>query len=190
MRELRAMSVAARRAMIAIAVVAGVVTWLGFRRTDAQSTPAPAAAPEGAAPVDGETTEQAAPPTGNTATISFRTSPGVQATVTWGETRLGVIAPGEPLVLVRPRDSGPLDVVVRANGYLPVYTRAHTFSNHEMLVKLTTPEKQYTLLGYRAPIDAGVPEAAGDAAVPSSLFYAPPGAPAQPAAGGAAAPGQ
>jgi hypothetical protein len=183
-----ARSASARRAAIAVAVIAGLGTWLGLRRTDAQSTPAPAAAPEGAAPVAGETTEQAAPPTGNTATVSFRTSPSVPATVSWGNTALGRIAPGESLVVVRPRDSGPLDVVVRANGYLPVHTRAHTFSNHEMLVKLTTPEKQYTLLGYRAPIDAGVPEAATDAAVPSSLFYAPPGAAAQPAAGGAAAP--
>jgi hypothetical protein len=82
-------------------------------------------------------------------------SPAVNATVTWGKTRLGVIAPKQPLVVVRPRDSGPLDVIVRAPGYLPVHTRAHTFGDNRVMVKLTTPELKNTLLGYRAPIDAG-----------------------------------
>jgi hypothetical protein len=95
-------------------------------------------------------------PPKDTARITFIVSPSVRATVTWGKTRLGVIAPGSPLVITRPRDSGPLDVVVKANGYLPVATRAHTFGDSRVFVKLTPPDQQHTLLGYRAPLDAGV----------------------------------
>lgn len=85
------------------------------------------------------------------------TIPPVDASVRWGKTRLGVIAPKRPLVIVRPRDSGPLDVVITAEGFLPVHTRAHTFSDTKVMVKLTPPDQIVTLLGYRVPIDAGVP---------------------------------
>jgi len=37
-----------------------------------------------------------------------------------------------------------------------VQTRAHTFEDGQIIVKLTTPENQSTLWGYRAPLDAGV----------------------------------
>jgi len=90
------------------------------------------------------------------ATIVFATTPPATATVVWGRKVLGKITPGKPLVVVRPRDSGPLDVMVRAVGYLPVQTRAHTFSDHRVIVKLTLPENKSELFGYRAPLDAGV----------------------------------
>lgn len=175
MAELKAMTVTAKRCAIVLAIATGLATWIGWRHDLGAQEAQPAAA---------EVATPAAGTTSNTATIEFTTSPASNATVTWGNTRLGTIAPGEPLVIVRPRDSGSLDVVVRANGYLPVHTRAHTFSDSKMLVKLTSPQQQHTLLGYRAPIDAGTAPVTSDAGVPSSLFYAPPGAPA-PAAGAA-----
>jgi hypothetical protein len=92
----------------------------------------------------------------DTATVVFITMPNVTATVTWGRKLLGKILPGKPLVVVRPRDSGPLDVMVRAPGYLAVQTRAHTFSDNRVLVKLTPPDRKNELVGYRVPIDAGV----------------------------------
>jgi hypothetical protein len=103
----------------------------------------------------------------DTARIVFSTTPGVTATVTWGKKLLGVIAPHQSLVVVRPRDSGPLDVMVRAPGYLPVQTRAHTFSDSRVVVKLTPPDQKNTLIGYRAPIDAGPPPATEDGGMPS-----------------------
>jgi hypothetical protein len=93
-----------------------------------------------------------------TATIVFMTVPYVTSVVTWGKKPLGKILPGKPLVVVRPRDSGPLDVMVRAAGYLPVQTRAHTFSDSRVMVKLTRPDKKNELLGYKVPLEAGVPE--------------------------------
>jgi hypothetical protein len=75
----------------------------------------------------------------------------------WGKTVLGRIAPGAPLVVRRPRDSGPLDVSVIAAGYLTVHTRAYTFADSRVSVKLTTLDQKPALFGYRAPLDAGVP---------------------------------
>lgn len=126
-------------------------------------------------------------PVSDKATIVFITVPNVTATVTWGRKLLGKILPGTPLVVVRPRDSGPLDVMVRAPGYLAVQTRAHTFSDSRILVKLTPPEKKNELLGYRIPIEAG-PEAGldeagvlgADGGVFAPVVPAPPGAPAAP----------
>jgi hypothetical protein len=63
-------------------------------------------------------------------------------------------------VVVRPRDSGPLDLMVRAGGYLAVQTRAHTFSDSRVVVKLTRPDKKNELVGYRIPLDGGLPDGA------------------------------
>jgi hypothetical protein len=164
-----------KRCAIAIALVAALAASIASWRSGASATP-PTPAPLEAA----ETTEPVSD-LPKTARIVFTTVPAVNATVTWGSKRLGTIAPGQPLVIVRPRDSGPLDVVVRAQGYLPVHTRAHTFDDTKLSVKLTAPDETYTLLGYRAPIDAGTPTTDGGvspalSAMPSSLTYTPPAA--------------
>jgi hypothetical protein len=79
--------------------------------------------------------------------------------VFWGKKKLGPIAPHQPLVIQRPRDSGPLDLVVRADGCLPVQTRAYTFADNKLAVKVTPLEEKKTLLGYREelPPDGGAP---------------------------------
>src|SRR6185312_12602759 len=82
-----------------------------------------------------------------------------KAMVFWGKKRLGIIAPHAPLVVQRPRDSGPLDVVVKSDGYLTVQTRAYTFADSKVAVKLTQVDQKNTLLGYREelPPDGGAP---------------------------------
>ena len=151
----------------AIAVAAGLglgLAWWGFH---AAALPPPVPPPPAANAQPAQPDADSAEPTTATAPseplrtdarITFVTSPAVQATVSWGKTRLGVILPKQPLVVVRPRDSGPLDVVVRAVGYMQVTTRAHTFGDSRVVVKLTTLEQKSTLLGYKAPIDAGPPD--------------------------------
>jgi len=124
------------------------------------------------APSDAGIAAPAPPPIAEatTATIVFATTPPATATVVWGRKLLGKITPARPLVIVRPRDSGPLDVMVRAEGFLAVQTRAHTFTDSRVVVKLTPPENKSELFGYRAPLDAGVgPEqaAAIDALAPA-----------------------
>lgn len=94
-----------------------------------------------------------------TVKLVFSTVPAVKATVVWGKHRLGTISPRAPLIVERPRDSGPLDIVVRSPGFLPVHTRAYTFNDAVVDVRLTPLAKKDTLYGYRAPLptDAGAP---------------------------------
>lgn len=115
------------------------------------------AAPAGAAP--------AAPkPQGPNVRIVFTVVPNTKkATVTWGKKKLGLIGPHAPLIVQRPRDSGPLDVVVRADGCVPVQTRAYTFEDSKVAVKLTPNEQKNTLLGFREEVSPD-----GGVALPSS----------------------
>jgi hypothetical protein len=93
--------------------------------------------------------------------IVFQTIPSEKAVVMWGKKPLGNIrGKNKPLIIERPRDSGPIDVVVRAQGYLPVHSRAYTFTDSKLYVKITPVEEKKTLFGYRDPLpDAGAPEA-------------------------------
>jgi hypothetical protein len=116
---------------------------------------------DGAAPA-GAAAPQAAPkPPSSTVKIVFTVLPSSKrATVTWGKKRLGLIGPHAPLVIQRPRDSGPLDVVVRADGCVPVQTRAYTFEDSKVAVHVTPNDQKNTLLGYREELpatDGGVP---------------------------------
>lgn len=91
--------------------------------------------------------------------IRFETRPSVRARVYWGRELLGET----PFELTRPRDSGPLDVVVRAWGYLPVHTRAYTFEDDRVVVDLTPVDQKHKVYGYKQeiPEDAGVGGDAG-----------------------------
>jgi hypothetical protein len=180
-RDLKAMLMGSKYSAVAgaIAILGALTLWFAWPRSEPTIT-APPAAPEGAppgapqtapaAPASGQPTPtpEAQPtqptaivahpePIATTTRIEFTTNPSVDATVSWGKKRIGVIARRKPLVLTRPRDSGPMDVVVTAEGFLPVHTRAHTFADTKVVVKLTAIDQQATLLGYRAPIDAGIP---------------------------------
>lgn len=166
----------ARRGLLAGGLLLPVCLYVGLRTSCAGATPSPElepAAPLAAAAAivdDGGVEAPVIEPVKTTATVVFITTPAVHATVTWGKKRLGIIKPGYPLTVVRPRDSGPLDVVVKAEGYLPVQTRAYTFNDSKMIVKLTRPEAINTLLGYRVPIEAGLPVGVDevDGGVPST----------------------
>ena len=103
--------------------------------------------------------------------ISIQTSPPRKALVKWGRKSLGVIPTPSALVVERPRDSGPLDLVIRASGFLPVHTRAYTFSDSRVAVKLTPPAEKNKLFGYReepppSNPDGGAPAIAPPAADP------------------------
>jgi hypothetical protein len=119
---------------------------------------APAAsATAGGALVESSRAPDAGPATRPTVKLVFTTVPAARATVVWGKHRLGTIAPRAPLIVERPRDSGPLDIVVRSPGFLPVHTRAYTFDDAVVDIRLTPLAKKDTLYGYRAPLptDAG-----------------------------------
>ncbi len=102
-----------------------------------------------AVPAEKPAAPAAAPPSDKVRITFTVWPPSLKAMVYWGRQRLGLIAPHQPLVIERPRDSGPLDVIVRASGFLPVQTRAYTFADSKVAVKMTPPDQKKTLLGYR-----------------------------------------
>lgn len=135
------------------------------------SLPAPAD-PAGAAAAAAEKAKDTAPATPNVRLV-FKAVPPNIVTVTWGNKRLGIIKPKAPLIIERPRDSGPMDVVYKSQGYLPVHTRIYTFTNSTLAVKLTPVDKKNTLYGYREELPpddaaAGAGGAPGMAAPPPS----------------------
>jgi hypothetical protein len=143
-------------ATVAALIGAGMAAW-----AQSAAPPAvPAAAPQqpaAAAPAP------AAPPAANVR-IVFTVLPSTKkATVMWGKKRLGIIEKGKPLIVARPRDSGPLDVIVRAEGCLPVQTRAYTFADSKVAVKVTPLDQKNTLLGYREELspDGGASPSGG-----------------------------
>jgi hypothetical protein len=127
-----------------------------------------AASDDGAAPASppaGTAANFTPGPPSPTVKIVFTVIPSntKKAMVFWGKKRLGIIAPHAPLIVTRPRDSGPLDVVVKSDGFVAVQTRAYTFADTKVSVKLTKLEEKNTLLGYREelPPDGGAPPGGG-----------------------------
>jgi hypothetical protein len=150
-------------------LVVGAITCLGLgavaialAAAPPNGTPPGGALPAGAPPLP---IDVAAPPADKTPSPTVRIIITVlpstkKAMFFWGKKRLGVIAQHAPLIVQRPRDSGPLDLVVKSDGCLPVQTRAYTFGDSKFAVKLTPVEEKNTLLGYREelpPPDAGAP---------------------------------
>lgn len=82
--------------------------------------------------------------------LSFSTRPSSGARVYYGTKLLGTT----PFSVQWKHDSGPVDVVVRAPGYLPVNTRAYTFRDDDIAVELTRPADASKLLGYKKKIEA------------------------------------
>jgi hypothetical protein len=139
----------------------------------AQTTPSPLPAAPGPPLAAPAPPPAASPPArAETVRIVFTTYPVKKAFVFWGKRRLGMIAPHAPLIVERPRDSGPLDVVVRSDGYIPVQTRAYTFGDGKVAVKLTPLDQKKTLLGYREEVpsgpDGGVPAPSGGGGGPDA----------------------
>jgi hypothetical protein len=162
----------------AIAVLLASLSLAGWAAS--KSTPAP----DKDKPAEPAASSEELPPTKpDTVRIVIQTVPPRKASVRWGSKSLGFIPAPRPLVVERPRDSGPLDLVIRASGFLPVHTRAYTFSDSRVAVKLTPPSEKSKLFGYREEVapnpDAGVlPEPT----VPGPPVPAPPApAPAVPA---------
>ena len=107
------------------------------------------------------------------ATVKINIKSKPKATVFWGKKNLG----DTPLVIERPRDSAPLDLVLRAPGYFPVHTRAYTFRNDRLQLDLVKLEDRMTLFGARKELPPAEPppQDGGADPLPSGT---PPGPPA------------
>jgi hypothetical protein len=132
-----------------LAALALLLGWAGVR-----GVAAPAAAPGALASADGGA--PAAPR--ETVKLIFQTVPPMKAEVRWGKKVLGIIkGPRKPFILERPRDSGPLDITIKAEGQIPVHTRAYTFTDSRVMVKVTPTAEKSKIFGYRQEVpDGGV----------------------------------
>jgi hypothetical protein len=111
--------------------------------------------------------------------IVVRSNPP-KSLVFWGRKKLGET----PLTFERPRDSGPVDLLVRNEGYFPVHVRAYTFRNDTVSVKMTKVENRQSLFGAKkepteAAASASPATSAGEGGEPS-LPPPPPALPAPP----------
>ena len=121
---------------------------------DARLKPAGAAAPgseSAKAEDDLQSEEREANPLSETVALTLSISPPVKALVMWGSKQLARVAPDNPTVaLQRPRNTGPLDLDIRAEGFLPHHTRLYSDRNDKVSVRLVRPAEAAGLLGYRS----------------------------------------
>lgn len=78
-------------------------------------------------------------------TIRLLVEPPNRAHVFWGVKDLGPA----PLELRRPRGSGPLDLVVRAPGYLTFHTRVFTDRDDRLSIRMVPVTEAATVFGFR-----------------------------------------
>jgi hypothetical protein len=114
---------------------------------------APSAAPSRAPdlPLDDEAPERpgAAVPGAPQVTIKLVADTAKKAHIFWGRKDLGVA----PLEILRPRGSGPLDLLVSAPGFLPLHTRVFTDRDDVLSLRLYDAESARGLLGYPVSIE-------------------------------------
>ena len=115
----------------------------------ASPSPSPAAASDASAktrqPPVTRASDDAAPV--DLVTIHVLVEPPQRAHVIWGAKDFGL----GPLDIRRPRGSGPLDLLVRAPGYLTLHTRAFTDRDNTLSIHLVPEAEATRFPGYQAP---------------------------------------
>lgn len=79
--------------------------------------------------------------------LTFRSSPSAQ--VWHGKKLLGT----SPVSIRRRKDSGPVDVVFKAAGYLKMNSRAYSWSDDVVSVRLVPVSSASTVFGYKKPVE-------------------------------------
>jgi hypothetical protein len=104
---------------------------------------------------DLQSEEREANPLSETVTLTLSISPPVKAVVMWGSKQVARISPDHLTVeLQRPRNTGPLDLEIRADGFLPHHTRLYSDRNDKVSVHLVRQGEASSLLGYRSSVAA------------------------------------
>jgi hypothetical protein len=96
--------------------------------------------------------EPEANPYSETVTLRLTVTPQVKALVMWGGKQVAKLAPGSmDAEIVRPRGSGPVDLEIKAEGFMPHHTRLYTDRNDKVGARLFRPEEAPGLFGYKRP---------------------------------------
>ena len=80
--------------------------------------------------------------------ITLKTNPRVRASVYHGKELLGTT----PLRLVWPKDTGSLDIKLKASGYLTVNSRLYTHRNDRVTVNMFKVDQAHLLFGYKKKV--------------------------------------
>ena len=109
-------------------------------------SPSAEAAASGAAPIDEDEREPVSPAAASPDFVRIKVIVDAtrKAHVFWGRKDLGVA----PLELQRPRGSGPLDLLIVADGALPLHARVFTDRDDTLAVRLYGEADAPGLLGY------------------------------------------
>ena len=99
---------------------------------------------------DLKTEEREANPYSETVNLKLTVTPQVKALVTWGAKQVAHLAPGSmDTEISRPRGSGPVDLEIKAEGFMPYHTRLYADRNDKINVRLYRLEEAPGLLGYK-----------------------------------------
>ncbi len=116
-------------------------------------------APPKAEDDDLKTEERESNPYSQTVTLKLSVSPPVKALVTWGAKQIARLSPGSmDAELSRPRGSGPVDLEIKAEGYMPYHTRLYADRSDKVGVRLYRVEEAPGLLGYKRKDEKLPPE--------------------------------
>jgi hypothetical protein len=128
--------------------------------TAAVTPTAPVASEKAKVEEELQSEERETNPTSETVTLTLNISPPVKGLVMWGAKQLARVTPDKPTVeLQRPRSSGPLDIEIRAEGFLPHHTRLHSDRNDKVNVRLVRPAEASSLHGFRSSTSAAAAKA-------------------------------
>ena len=83
-----------------------------------------------------------------TVQLTLKTKPRVRAVVYHGKEELG----STPLQLTWTKDTGPIDVTLRAAGYLKVNSRLYTHRNDHVTVQMFKEDESHLLFGYKKKV--------------------------------------
>ena len=86
--------------------------------------------------------------------ITLKTKPRVRAVVYHGKEELGVT----PLQLTWAKDTGPIDIKLKAAGYLTVNSRLYTHRNDHVTVNMFKTDEAHLLFGYKKKVKSKTEE--------------------------------
>lgn len=135
------------------------------QKSSAKAATALPPAPQPPSEVDGTATKGAGEelkteepeenPYSETVTLKVSVTPPVKAQVMWGAKSLAKLSPGNmEAAIVRPRGSGPVDLEIKAEGYLPYHTRLYSDRNERVGARLYRAEEAPGLFGYKRSASA------------------------------------
>jgi len=105
-----------------------------------------------------KTEEREANPYSETVNLKLTVTPQVKALVTWGAKQVAHLAPGSmDTEISRPRGSGPVDLEIKAEGFMPYHTRLYADRNDKINVRLYRVEEAPGLLGYKRSLEKNAP---------------------------------